>query len=66
VLRTLLSILCLLCASAADQSGDEFQAACRDRITEYQTVISEISVKVAARPAQGLPEELQNAIDAWT
>jgi hypothetical protein len=65
-MRTLLSILCLLCASAADQSGDEFEAARRDRITEYQTVISEISAKVAARPAQGLPEELHSAIDAWT
>ena len=65
-MRTLLSILCLLCASAADQSGDEFEAARRDRITEYQTVISEVSAKATARPAQGLPEELQNAIDAWT
>ena len=65
-MRTLLSILCLLCASAADQNGDEVEVARRDKITEHQMVISEVSAKVTARPAQGLPEELQNAIDAWT
>jgi hypothetical protein len=66
-MRTLLSLLCVLWASPAERLGGERDPS--DRRAEYRTLLAEISAGRAASavaPPRDLPEDLREAVEAWT
>ena len=66
-MRTLLSLLCLLWASPAEHLAAQRDSS--DRRAEYRTLLSEIAAGRAASAEaspRDLPEDLREAVEAWT
>ncbi len=63
----LLSLLCLLWGSPPECVSSEHEEACLDQRAEYRAILSEISAgRAAEAPPRDLPEDLREAVEAWT
>lgn len=65
-MRALLGLLCLISFTPDDQREAEYRSTRLERVAEYGTLISEIRRTRSTIAAQGLPDELREAVERWT
>ncbi len=65
-MRALLGLLCLCSLMPEDQRPTEKSAGQLSRVAEYSALIAEIAPPRSALTAQGLPDELADAVERWT
>jgi hypothetical protein len=68
-MRAILAIVCLFCGSPDDLSAEGYDGAQEPKAERYRALLSELASSRTAPEAKApidLPEDVKEAIEAWT
>jgi hypothetical protein len=68
-MRVILAVLCLFYGSPGDIAAEYYESTSEPKVERYRALLAEISSSGAAsehRTLIDLPEDLREAIEAWT